>query len=218
MMYRSLLFSTFVLLFTCSAAAGQEVLDRPIMLEIGGSPGGGTWFLGGDDNTEVNYNVYTFSFYGDWYATQKLALEGEYTFGVGMGQDITFRNGRIPGQQVPWTNDLMGRALFFPRGTTGTRFPFFISGGAGVLTLVSRPQTKKLGYDPSLTSGERFTVTSIGAGVKIPRGVSAPNWAFRIDYRFLFINNNDGAPAFFAHTEERTGHHVQFGMQWAVRR
>jgi hypothetical protein len=218
MTHRNLFVITLVMLFTCSTAIGQEILDRPIMLEIGGSPGGGTWFMGGDDDTEVDYNIYTFSFYGDYYVTQKVALEGEYTFGVGMGQDITFRNGRIPGQQVPWTNDIMGRVLFFPRGTTGTRFPFYVGGGAGVLTLVSRNQTKKLGYDPDVTSSERFTVTSIGGGVKIPRRVTAPNWGFRVDYRFLFINSNESAPAFFAHSERRSGHHVQFGMQYAFRR
>lgn len=218
MIHRFLLFGIVLLLCTSSTAVGQEVLDRPISFEVGGSPGGGTFFVGGDDNTEVDYNVYTFSFYGDWYATQKVAVEGEYTFGVGMGQDITFRNGLIPGQQVPWTNDIMGRVLFFPQGTTGPRFPFYIGGGVGMLTLLSRNQTKKLGYDPEITSSERFGVTSIGGGVKIPRGAGAPNWSFRADYRFLFINSNDSAPQFFARDERRTGHHVQFGLQYAFRR
>jgi hypothetical protein len=215
---RVLVLGLILLLCTSSAAVGQEVLNQPISFEIGGSPGGGTWFLGGDDDTEVNYNVYTFSFYGDWYATQKLALEGEYTFGVGMGQDLIFRNGLIPGQQVPWTNDISGRVLFFPQGATGPRFPFYVGAGIGTQRLVSRSQTKKLGYDPDVTSGEQFMVTSIGGGVKLLRGVTAPNWSFRVDYRFLFINSNDSAPAFFARNEQRTGHHLQFGMQYAFRR
>jgi hypothetical protein len=218
MTHRILVLGISLLLCASSTALGQEVLETPIRLEIGGSPGGGTWFVGGDDNTEVDYNIYTFSFYTDYYVTQKVALEGEYTFGVGMGQDITFRNGLIPGQQVPWTNDVTGRVLFFPGGATGPRLPYYLGAGVGMLTLVSRNQTKKLGYDPDITSSERFAVTSIGGGIKFPRGVSAPNWSFRADYRFLFINSNDSAPVFFARNERRTGHHVQFGMQYAFRR
>ena len=34
----------------------------------------------------------------------------------------------------------------------------------------------------------------------------------------MFINANDGAPAFFARTDTRTGHQVQFGIQYAFRR
>src|SRR5437763_876454 len=106
MMHRSLLPALLILLIACSTVLAQEITNRPIALEVGGSPGGGTWLTGGDGNAEVNFNLYTIGSYADWYATQKLALEGEYTFGFGMSQDLTFRNGLIPGQQVPWTADL----------------------------------------------------------------------------------------------------------------
>ena len=51
MTHRRIDFALLALLATCSPASAQEVVDRPIRLEIGGSPGGGTWFVGGDDNT-----------------------------------------------------------------------------------------------------------------------------------------------------------------------
>ena len=86
-----------------------------------------------------------------------------------------------------------------------------------MMSLSARPSTKKLGYDPEANSSETFTVSRIGAGLKIPR-LGAPNWAFRMEYRLLFINANDGAPAFFASSTSRTGHQVQFGFQYAVRR
>jgi hypothetical protein len=217
MMHRSLFPATLVLLFACSTAFGQEVTNRPISLEIGGSPGGGTWVVGGDGNTEANFNVYTIGFYTDWYATQKVALEGEYTFGFGMSQDLTFQNDLLPGQQVPWTGGLGGRVLFFPQRTTA-RFPVYVSGGIGMLTLTSRKQTTNLGYDPDVTSSEHFMATTIGGGVKLPRGKLAPNWGFRIDYRLLFINSNNDAPVFFAQGKSRTAHHVEFGMQYSFRR
>jgi hypothetical protein len=207
-----------VLLGMCLPVRAQEVLDTPIRLEVGGSPGGGGWFIGGDDNTEVDFNVYTFGGYADYYLTQKVALEGEYHFGVGMGQDILFRNGLMPGQQVPYTHSFTGNLLFFPRGTTGPRLPYYVAVGGGLLTLVSREVTVKLGYNPDVNPTEGFTTANIGAGVKIPRGISAPNWSFRIDYRLVFINSNSDAPAFFAQAKSRKAHRVQFGMQYAFRR
>ena len=217
MMHRTLFSATLILLISSSTLFGQTVTDRPISLEIGGSPGGGTWLVGGDDNAESNFNVYTIGFYADWYATQKLAIEGEYTFGFGMSQDLTFRNGLIPGQQVPWIGDLGGRVLYFPQGTRA-RLPFYVGAGVGTMTLMSRRQTKNLGYDPTVTSSARFMTTNIGAGVKLPLGAQRPNWSFRLDYRVLFINSNSDAPVFFAQQKSRTGHHVQFGMQYSFRR
>jgi hypothetical protein len=198
--------------------AAQEIVDAPIRLEIGGTPGGGLFFTGGDNDSEANFNVYTFSSHVDYYLTQRLAVEGEYMFGNGWGQDIVYRNGLLVGQQTPFSHAFTGGVLFYPRGTTGSRLPFYLSGGVGSMSLIARPTTKKLGYDPDGNSSESFTVSRIGAGLKIPRGSSAPNWAFRMDYRLLFINANNGAPAFFARNKRRTGHQVQFGIQYAFRR
>lgn len=218
MRQRRTFLAILVLFATCSAVSGQELLDRPIKLEIGGTPGGGMFFTGGNDNTEVDFNVYTFSVHADYYLTQKVAAEFEYLFGVGWGQDILFRRGLLVGQQLPFSNNFTGALLYYPRGATGTRLPFHIGGGVGRMSLVSRPATTKLGYDQDVNGSESFIVSRIGAGVKIPRGASAPNWAFRLDYRLLFVNANDGAPAFFAHDKTRTGHQVQFGIQYAFRR
>jgi len=201
-----------------SVASGQELTDQPIRLEIGGTPGGGLFFTGGDDDSEANFNVYTFSSHVDYYLTQRVAVEGEYMFGNGWGQDIVFRDGLLIGQQTPFSHAFTGGLLFYPKGTTGTRLPFYIGGGVGMMSLVGRPTTKKIGYDPDGDGGASFTLSRIGAGVKIPRGASAPNWAFRMDYRLLFINSNDDAPTFFARNKSRTGHQVQFGIQYAFRR
>ena len=200
------------------AAYGQELPDGPIRFEIGGAPGGGMFLTGGDDDAEVNFNVYTFSAYVDYYLTQKVAVEGEYLFGNGRGQDIVFRNGLVIGQQLPFSSNFTGGLLFYPTGATGSRLPFYFSGGVGQMSLIARPTTLKVGYDPDGTNSASFIVSRIGAGVKIPRRASAPNWAFRIDYRLMFVNPNDGAPAFFARDKTRTGHQLQFGISYAFRR
>lgn len=210
--------AVFAAASTADNAAAQELSNAPIRLEIGGAPGGGLFFTGGDNDGEANFNVYTFSSRVDYYLTQKLAVEGEYMFGNGWGQDIEYRNGLLVGQQTPFSHTFTGGVLFFPRGATHGRLPFYLSGGVGMLSMAARPTTKKLGYDPDGNSSESFTVSRIGAGIKIPRGASAPNWSFRMDYRLFFINANSSAPAFFARTDTRTGHQVQFGIQYAFRR
>ncbi len=201
-----------------SGVSAQESFETPIRLEVGGAPGGGLFFTGGDGDTEANFNVYTFSTHADYYLTQKLAVEGEYMFGNGWGQDVLFRNGLLVGQQLPFSHAFTGGLLFFPRGTTGTRLPFYVGGGVGLMSMVARPATTKIGYDPDVNHSESFMTSRIGVGMKIPRGVSAPNWAFRVDYRLMFISANDGAPEFFAHDKTRTAHQVQFGIQYALRR
>ena len=214
----ALAFGVFVASSMTGAVSAQEILDTPIRMEIGGTPGGGLFFTGGDNDSEANFNVYTFSSHVDYYLTQRLAVEGEYMFGNGWGQDIIYRNGLLVGQQTPFSHTFTGGVLFYPRGTTGSRLPFYFSGGVGMMSLVARPTTKKVGYDPEGNGSESFTVSRIGAGLKIPRGTSAPNWSFRMDYRLMFINANSDAPAFFAQTDTRTGHQVQFGIQYAFRR
>jgi hypothetical protein len=111
----------------------------------------------------------------------------------------------------------MGSLLVFPRGAGG-QLPVYVAGGAGAMSLKSRKPTRKLGYDPDVNPGETFTVANVGAGIVFPRGNSAPNWSFRADYRYLFINSNSSAPAFFAKSKSRHGHHVEFGIQYSFRK
>ena len=51
--------AALILFAGCSAASAQDATIGAGKVEIGGFPGGGTFFVGGDDNKEVNFNVYT---------------------------------------------------------------------------------------------------------------------------------------------------------------
>ena len=53
------LLAAVVLFAGSSIASAQEATTGAGKVEIGGFPGGGTFFIGGDDNKEVNFNVYT---------------------------------------------------------------------------------------------------------------------------------------------------------------
>ena len=63
-----------------------------------------------------------------------------------------------------------------------------MTGGIGAVALSPRVPTKVFGYDVDTVGTQTFIAENIGAGVKLFRGADAPNWGFRIDYRYLFVN------------------------------
>src|SRR5829696_1245270 len=89
------IFAAVFLLVGSSAALAQDATIGAGKVEIGGFPGGGTFFIGGDDNREVNFNVYTAGGGLTYYLTNALAIEGEFTGSVGWAQDVTFKNAAL---------------------------------------------------------------------------------------------------------------------------
>src|SRR5438093_170849 len=67
--------TALVLLAGCSVAFAQEATIGAGKIEIGGFPGGGTFFVSGDDNTEVNFNVYTAGGDITYYINSKAAAD-----------------------------------------------------------------------------------------------------------------------------------------------
>ena len=89
--------TALVLLAGCSAAFAQETTIGAGKIEIGGFPGGGTFFVSGDDNTEVNFNVYTAGGDITYYINPKAAVEGELLAGFDWRAQLPERPER-PGQ------------------------------------------------------------------------------------------------------------------------
>ena len=210
--------AALVLVAGSSVASAQDAAVGAGKVEIGGFPGGGTFFIGGDDNREVNFNVYTAGGGLTYYLTDAVAVEGEVTGSVGWAQDVHFNNAKLIHNQMPTVWSYSGNVLFFPGGTTGKRAPIYITGGIGAVALSPRVPTKIFGYDVDTVGTQTFIAENIGAGVKLFRGADAPNWGFRIDYRYLFINKNSDAPAFFAKTKNRGAHRVYVGMLYTWKR
>ena len=77
-----------------------------------------------------------------------------------------------------------GNVVFFPGGTAGKQMPFYLTGGIGLVMLSPRVPTKVLGYDVDVVGTQTFISENIGGGIKIFRGADAPNWGFRVDYRY----------------------------------
>jgi hypothetical protein len=187
-------------------------------IEIGGFPIGGTFFVGGDDDEEVNFNVYSTAANLTYYLSERTAIEGELGIGIGWAQDIVYKNSEVLSAQMPNVWDYFANFVWFPNGAAGQRMPFYVTAGAGAVSLQSRQPTKPFGYDTETVGFQTFLAENIGGGVKIFRGASAPEWGFRIDYRLLIVNSNGDAPAFFAKTKSRAGHRVSFGILYTSKK
>jgi Outer membrane protein beta-barrel domain len=201
----------------CSMASAQEAKIGAGKVEIGGFPGGGTIFVGGDGKDEANFNVYTAGGDISYYVNPKVAVEGEFTGSIGWAQDIYYQGTKRIHLQMPGVWSQTGNVVIFPGGTAGKRVPFYITGGAGMLELQPRVPTKELGYDVA-NGWQKFTSENFGAGIKVFRAADAPNWGFRVDYRYLIVNSKSGAPAFFAKSKSRGAHRVYIGMLYTWKR
>jgi hypothetical protein len=147
-----------------------------------------------------------------------MAFEGEFTGSVGWAQDVYYLNDKVIHNQMPTVWSYAGNVLFFPGGTAGKQMPFYVTGGIGQVMLSPRVPTKLFGYDVDSTGTQFFLAENIGGGIKLFRGADAPNWGFRIDYRYLFVNQNEDAPDFFASQKVRGGHRIYAGMLYTWKR
>jgi len=202
-----------------SVASAQDASIGPGRLEIGGFPMGGTFFGGGDGNTEVDFNVYSAGANVTYYVARHVALEGEFGIGFGLAQDVFFNRTEVFHAQMPnvWTS--FGNVVLFPTGAAaGRQLLPYVTGGFGAVLLQSRQPTKPFGYDEDRIGFATFTAETIGSGVKMFRGSAAPEWGFRADYRYLIVNSNSDAPPFFAKTKRRGGHRIYFGILFTAKR
>jgi len=210
--------SALSVLAVVSSAAAQEPATGAGKVEIGLYPIGATFLVGGDDNKEVNFNVYTAGTNLTYYVNRRVAIEGELTIGFGLAQDVLFNKAAVLHVQMPNVWSYSGNIVFFPVGTAGKQLPVYLTGGVGALSLQSRTPTGQFGYDVDKVGFETFTAENLGGGVKIFRGADAPDWGFRIDYRYLVVNANSDAPAFFAKAKSRGGHRFSFGVLFTWKR
>lgn len=210
-----------VILLACLLLAGAHTTSAQEAgagkLELGGFPLGGTFFVGGDDDTEVDFNVYTSGLNLTRYFSPTVAVEGELTISFGLAQDLHVRRATLFHLQVPNVWSYFGNVVFLPRGAD-RRMPFYLTAGAGALSLQSRGPTGPLGYDKDTVGWQTFVAENLGGGVKLFRGDSAPDWGFRVDYRYVIVNARDAAPAFFAKEKTRGGHRIYFGILYTLMR
>jgi hypothetical protein len=209
------LLACLILFAVTSMASAQEIGAGKV--EIGGFPMGGTFFVGGDDDREVNFNVYSAGANLTYYVTKRAAIEGELGVSFGLAQDVFFKKSEALHVQMPNVWSYFANAVWFPAGAAGGPVAYYITAGAGAVSLQSRQPTGQFGYDADTVGFQTFLAENIGGGVKIFR-VAAPDWGFRADYRYLIVNANGDAPAFFARAKSRGGHRVSLGVLFTWKR
>ena len=208
------LFAVLVLLCGSAVASAQPSDAGAGKLEVGFFPGGGAFFVSGDDDLEVKFNTYNVGGDVSWYLHRLLAVEGELGFGIGLAQDITYKDRVVRHVQVPGTVSFNGNVVVFPSGSDRL-FASYVTGGGGLLTLQNRVSTRQFG----LTESESFFATNVGGGLKILRaGTGLKQWGARIDYRIFFVSSKDDAVAFFAKSKTRIGHRIYVGFVYTLMR
>ena len=165
----------------------------------------------------MSFNSYTAGANLTCYVTTRAAIEGEMSVSFGLAQDVFFREAEVLHVQMPNVWSYFGNVVWFPSGAAGRAVAPYITAGAGAVSLQSRQPTKQFGYDADTVGFQTFLAENIGGGVKIFRA-AAPDWGFRIDYRYLIVNANSDAPAFFAQSKSRGGHRVSFGILFTAKR
>jgi len=206
---------TVVVLLCGSAVASAQGSDAGAgKLEAGFFPGGGTFFVSGDDDLEVNFNTFNVGGYASWYLNRLLATEGEIGFGIGLAQDVSYRNRVVRHVQVPGTVNFNGNVVVFPMGSDRL-IASYVTGGGGLLMLRNRVSTRQFG----LTESESFFATNVGGGLKILRaGTGLKRWGARIDYRIFSVKGKDDAVEFFAKSKTRMGHRIYVGFLYTLTR
>jgi hypothetical protein len=213
-MARCTAFLAIVLLSGSAVASAQESGAGAGKLEVGFFPGGGTFFVSGDNNLEANFNLYTAGGYVSQYLSRLVAIEGEGSFGLGLSQDIRYANRVVPYVQAPGARNFNANVVVFPTGSDRL-VAGYVTGGGGLLTLVERDSTKQFG----LTEAESFFAANLGAGLKVLRaGTGLRKWGARIDYRLFSVGSKGDAVAFFAKSKARLGHRIYVGILYTLRR
>jgi len=199
-----------VLLAGCAVASAQDVGAGKV--ELGGWPGGGIFLTGGDDQLEVNFNNWAYGGGATFYITPMVGAEVEASYGLGLAQGVNYKGKEVFHVQVPNTLQTSGNIVIFPGGSHKQLFPY-VTGGIGMLSLISRNSTKQFG----ITEAETFTAENFGGGVKIFRGGDAHNWGFRVDYRYILINKKSDAVPFFGQAKSRRGQRIYIGMLYTLK-
>ncbi len=197
----------------CAVASAQEEVGAGT-LEVGGFPAGILLLASGDDNTEVNFNQYAYGGGATWYLNPMVAIEAEGLGGIGIAQDVIYRNRLVKYNFVPNAVGASGNIVVFPGGSR-RQLAAYVTGGVGMLTMLARkPETEVFG----VTEAESFLATNVGGGFKFFRGGDARNWGWRGDYRLVMVNSKSDAVPFFAQSKRRIGHRISLGMFYTLKR
>ena len=176
----------------------QDAAPGPGKVVITIIPGGATFFTEAEDNPQgpsfgnyelggsvaVNFNRY-------------VGLEGEVSGGLGVSQTMQVGTFTFDGRSPNLLNYSGNLVISAPNRSSVVPY---LTGGVGGLTIFER---RALTVDDA----ETFLTGNVGGGISWHAG----RWGLRGDYRFIAVQSQDDAPAFFGR-EERYAHRVYAGV------
>jgi Outer membrane protein beta-barrel domain len=178
-------------------AYAQEVAPGPGKVEVTIIPGGGTFFTEGKDTQGPSFGNYDLGAGVTVNFNRYVGVEGEVSGGLGITQDLK-SGGLTSNSKTPNLLNYTGNVVVsIP--TRSSVVPY-VTGGGGGLSLFERAGL-------GITGTETFLTGNAGGGVKWYSG----RWGLRGDYRFVAIQSQDDAPAFFGR-ETRYAHRVYGGF------
>jgi hypothetical protein len=206
MILRTELLTAFVTVVGLSPALAQTTESSssgPGKVEASIIPGGGIFFTEGKDSHAPSFGNYDVGGSLTVNVNRYVGIEGEVSGGLGVSQSLDVAGASLADTPTPHLLNYSGNLIVHV--ARGPVVPY-VTGGVGGLSLFERA-------DLGVNDTETFFTGNVGAGVKWYSG----RLGLRGDYRFIAVQSNDNAPAFFGQ-ETRYGHRVYGGIVLNVAR
>jgi hypothetical protein len=198
-MYRTAFVAAFIALTSAASALAQtpQPSFNPGTVEASIIPGGGLFFTEGKDTQGPSFGNYGLGGSVTVNLTRYVGIEGEVTGGLGVTQTLDVNGASLPDVKTPNLLNYTGNVVVHVGH--GSIAPY-ATGGIGGLSLFERA-------DLGVTDTHTFFTGNVGGGVKWYRG----RVGLRGDYRFIVVQSQDDAPAFFGQ-ETRYAHRIYGGL------
>jgi hypothetical protein len=181
-----------------SQVYAQEIAAGAGTLEVTVIPGGGTFFTEAEESGGPSFGNYDIGAGVTVNFNRYVGVEGEVSGALGISQDLQFA-GLAAEQKTPHLLNYSGNLVLSAPNSRNSLVPY-VTGGVGGLSLFERAG---LGIADTTT----FFTGNVGGGLKWYAG----RWGLRGDYRFVAVQSQDDAPAFFGR-ETRYGHRLYGGV------
>ena len=189
-----------VLIGLLGAASAQaqtrEAAPGPGTLEVTIIPGGATFFTEASDTDSPSFGNYDLGGSATYNFNRYVGVEGEVSGLLGLSQTLDFAAGAVD-VTTPHFLNYSGNVII--SSGRGSVVPY-ATAGIGGLSLFEKAEV-------GVSDTSTFLTTNVGGGVKWYAG----RWGLRGDYRFIAVQSQDDAPAFFGQ-ETRYGHRVYGGV------
>jgi hypothetical protein len=182
---------------TTRVAMAQEAAGAG-RVEVGLTPGGGTFFTKGTSDSEASFRNCALGASVTFNVSRYVGIEAELGAGLGTRQTIDFNNVSFADLKSPNTLAYQGNIAVYPGGKDHPVVPY-LTAGIGAMTMFARDELLPV----AVTSDQTFMTENVGGGVKL---FANRYWGLRGDYRLIVVNKKDDAEPFFGLNERRIGH------------